>query len=494
MSRWSGMAIAAAIGIMAAGGVRPGEARAAQEAHHPDWRKCKICAPALAKAMGYLKANLQSDKAKRVIGSKMGGFMMGGFAFMMDGESPKELEQCVRYCCQAIKDEGFNRNWYLSMSMIFLTEYATRYGLTPEVEKALAEGLKMAQKQQEETGGWCHHLKMWMEDNYNKKGGGQDLGMVTTMIYGGFLEMKALGISVGPMMEKTQKNLETISDGMGVRYGTDNGVGDAAMARASWVLSSLLATGNVTHPFFAKYEKGLQQRYKKIEDGVHGFAPLHYFSVAAAMHRLGPDTYAKFSAEYLDRLIKTQTAEGICPLKGEDDVASTAVLACIIMMQKPGVFMPPKQKKKGPVAGEEPKAVPSPLATVEKKSKPLDPRIVADWDARLADRVRRDLKDGRPPKFHFKVIDQPSTIASLDESGVMKIESNGSAIDYRWASFKLSDRRDLASALAKKEDPGALALAAFYHLACGEEPAAEECLRRLPPGEADAIRAIFKVS
>jgi hypothetical protein len=499
MSGWSGTVMAAlvAAALLAGDGPRLAEARPAQDAHNPDWRKCKICAPALARAMGYLKANLRSDKARRVIGSKMGGYMFGGFAFMLDGESPKELEECVRYCCQAIKDEGFNRNWYLSMSMIFLAEHATRYGLTPEVEKALGEGLRMAQKQQEETGGWCHHLRMWAEDNYNKKGGGQDLGMVTTMIYGAFLEMKALGIPVGPMMEKAQKNLETLSDGMGVRYGTDNGVGDAAMARASWVLSSLLATGQGTHPLFAKYEKGLEQRFKKIEDGVHGFAPLHYFSVAAAMHRLGPERYGKFTAEYLDRLIRTQTPEGIVPLKGEDDVASTAVFACIIMMQKPGIFLPPKRKK-GMGPGEEAKSAPSPLATVEKgaapKSRPLDPKTLADWDGRLAERVRRDIAEGHAPQFPFKVLDQTVTIVSLDPAGQMKLESNGSAIDYRWSSLKLSDRRDLASAISKKDDPGALALSAFYHLACGEDSAAEECLRRLPSGEADALRAIFRTS
>jgi hypothetical protein len=287
--------------------------------------------------MAYVKANLKSDAPKRVIGSKMGGYMMGGFALMMEGASPKELEDCVRYACQAIKDEGFNRNWYLSMSMIFLAEYATRYGFTRDVEVALADGLKKAAAQQEETGGWCHHLGMW-KGGYNTMGGGKDLGMITSMIYGSFVELKALGVEIGPMMEKAQKNLESISDGMGVRYGTDNNVGDAAMARASWVLLGIQAAGQ-NHPLYAKYSKGLEQRYKKIEEGAHGFAPLHYFSVAVAMHREGPDAYFKFAAEYLDKLILTQRADGVVPLHNEDDVASTAVFASIVMMQKPGTFM-----------------------------------------------------------------------------------------------------------------------------------------------------------
>lgn len=310
-------------------------------AHHPDYRKCKKCAPALARAMAYLKANFENPKTPRVIGSMTGGYMMSGFAFLMDGEgSSKELEKCVKHCCSAIKDQGYNRNWYLGMCLFFLAEYSLKMGLTPEVEKALREGLRLAEEQQERTGGWCHHLRMWTEDGYNKKGGGQDLGMITVMCYGAFLEMKALGLAPGPVAERAQKNLESISDGTGIRYGTDNNVGDAAMARAAYVLLALQATGNATHPFSAKFSKGLEQRYAKVEEEIHGYAPFHYFSVAAAMHRQGPDAYRKFTEAYLDRLLATQTPEGVVPLRKEDDVASTAVFASILMMQKDRIFFP----------------------------------------------------------------------------------------------------------------------------------------------------------
>jgi len=330
----SGLAAAVLAGLLGLGA-------APQAGHDPDWRKCKKCLPAFTKAFGYLKANYKSPQAKRVIGSMLGGYVFAGFAFMAEGNSGKELEDCVQYCSQAIRDEGFNRNWYLSMSMIFLTEYALKYGLTPQVQRALADGLKHAAAQQEETGGWCHHREMWKEKGYNKVGGGRDLGMVTTMIYGAFLEMKALGIEVpSAMFEKAHKNLESISDGAGVRYGTDNMVGDAAMARASWVLLALQATRNTAHPFYSKYQNGVESRYKQIEAGVHGFAPLHYFSVAAAMHRSGPEAYRKFVDAHVDKLIATQTADGIVPLKNEDDVASTAVFASMILMQKDGAFFP----------------------------------------------------------------------------------------------------------------------------------------------------------
>ena len=100
------MRIAAGLLALLAGAAA---AEAQAGAHNPDWKKCRACAPALGRALAYVKANLKSDAPKRVIGSKMGGYMMGGFALMMEGASPKELEDCVRYACQAIKDEGFNR-------------------------------------------------------------------------------------------------------------------------------------------------------------------------------------------------------------------------------------------------------------------------------------------------------------------------------------------------------------------------------------------------
>jgi hypothetical protein len=329
------------LALALSGGVVPAQEKPAS-AHHPDYRKCKKCAPALAKAMAYLKANLDSDKVKRPIGCPTGGYMMAGFAFMMDnnGEAwTKELERCVQSCVNAVHDDYFNRNWYLAMGLFFLSEYSLKYGMTPKIEKALKDGLKNAREQQEETGGWCHHLGMW-KGGYNKNGGGKDLGMATAMIYGALLEMKALGLGTGDVAARAQKNLEDISDGVGIRYGTDNGVGDAAMARASYVLLALQATGNVGHLFYSKYLKGLQQRYKAIDAEIVGYSPLHYFSVAAAMHRAGPEEYRKFVEEYLDKMIASQTPEGVITLRADDDIANTAVFAAVVMMQKDRVFCP----------------------------------------------------------------------------------------------------------------------------------------------------------
>jgi hypothetical protein len=476
------MRIGGGIGVVLVALALCGEG-AAQEAggHVADWRKCRRCLPALGKAMSYLKENLRSDKPRRVIGSKLGGYVFGGFAFMMEGGSPRELEECVNYCRQAVKDEGFNRNWYLGMGLYFLAEYATKHGLTPEVERGLRDGLRMAVAQQEETGGWCHHREMWKKDGYNLKGGGKDLGMITAEVFAALLEMKALGIEPGPVLEKARKNLETITDGAGVRYGTDNNVGDAAMARASYALLGFQAAGLTADPLALKYARGLEARYKRVEEGVHGFAPLHYFSVAAAMHRLGPDEYAKFSAEYLDKLIATQTPEGVVPLHGEDDVASTAVFACIVMMQREGTFRPPSRKKK-PEAP--PPAPPEKTEAVRRPA--VDPKAVAAWDALLAAKVRREVAAGRPVRFRFRLIGELVSVESLDEAGAMSLRGSG-AFPYRWPDLTLQDRRDLAVSLERIDDPEGLRFAAFYRVACGET--ADEALRRLSVADAERVRA-----
>src|SRR5689334_22935520 len=100
----SGMAAVAGLAILFASGAGSGASEPRQAAHDPDFRKCKKCSAALAKAMAYVKANYKNPQTKRVIGSMAGGYMMSGFAFMMEGNSAKELEDCVKYCCQAIKD------------------------------------------------------------------------------------------------------------------------------------------------------------------------------------------------------------------------------------------------------------------------------------------------------------------------------------------------------------------------------------------------------
>src|SRR5688572_29325087 len=101
----SGMA-ALAILISSGAGAQNAPAPAA---HSPELKKCKPCLAALGKSMAYLKANYNNPQTKRVIGSMLGGYVYAGFAFLMAGEGyEKELEACVRWCQQAVKDTGYN--------------------------------------------------------------------------------------------------------------------------------------------------------------------------------------------------------------------------------------------------------------------------------------------------------------------------------------------------------------------------------------------------
>jgi hypothetical protein len=220
--------------------------------------------------------------------------------------------------------------------------------LTVETKNALTEACAIAAREQEPTGGWCHYKGMAKERSYVEKlGGGDDIVMLTAMIYAACLEMKALGMNPGPMMEKAQKNLDSLSDGLGYYYGTRaTWSKDPCMARASTVLLALLATGETNENFI----EGLDKRFTKCEDG-HAFGPINYFATGAALHRLGQ--YKKFADEYLGRLIKSQRADGVVCLGNDgkpnpnvDTVASTAVFACLLAMEKEGVFIPKPKKKR----------------------------------------------------------------------------------------------------------------------------------------------------
>src|ERR1043166_4371262 len=97
-------------------------------------------------------------------------------------------------------------------------------------------------------------------------------------------------------------------------------------------------------PWYTKFTKGVEQRYKSIDKGVHGFAPLHWFSTAAAMHRMGPEWYRKYVDEYLDKMIAAQKEDGSVPFCADDEVAATAVFCCTVLMQKDGIFVPSKAR------------------------------------------------------------------------------------------------------------------------------------------------------
>jgi hypothetical protein len=78
--------------------------------------------------------------------------------------------------------------------------------------------------------------------------------------------------------------------------------------------------------------------------------------MALAAYHLGPEAYDKFAAQWIDKCIGMQDADGGI-LLGDDGVGggegnilggkcgSTAVFAIMLLLQKPGQFDPPQKKK-----------------------------------------------------------------------------------------------------------------------------------------------------
>lgn len=308
--------------------------------------KCAKCRPALEKAISYVRSHYRSDG--------LAGHVYAGLMFLVMADTGPDFQACVSYATRAIENSGFNRNWYLGMCLYFLSEVYLRYP-TPEVHNAMVKALNSAPAQQETTGGWCHHKEMWKKNNYNKIGGARDLGMVTSMIFGALWNMRAAGMTVPKgLFDKIEKNLESIHDGFGICYGTDNKWGDITMSRISYVFMGLTNARAQDHPWYAKVIEGLQKRFKSLEKG-HAFAPLHHYSVAAAMGRAG--LYDQFAAEWIDKLIAAQKPDGTISLKCDradkyaDWTANAACLAIILLLQKPGTFEPKGKEIKGPAAG-----------------------------------------------------------------------------------------------------------------------------------------------
>ena len=124
--------------------------------------------------------------------------------------------------------------------------------------------------------------------------------------------------------------------------------------------------------------------------------------------------------------------------------------------------------------------------------KPASPEALKEWDGKLKASVQAKLQAGKRPQFVFSMVGGPAEIASLDDKGELKLNAAGSALFFAWATLKVDDKKALAAGLASGDEPGDLALAAFYALAAGNEKAAEPYLRRLGEKDAEAVKAGFK--
>jgi hypothetical protein len=93
--------------------------------------------------------------------------------------------------------------------------------------------------------------------------------------------------------------------------------------------------------------------------------------------------------------------------------------------------------------------------------------IVAVWDGRLADLVRRVTRDGKRLVFHFDAMRTKVRVVEADYDGNLKVSAPGVQMSVVCSRLSFSDRKDLAVAVAEA-DPAGHAIAAFYLQALGK--------------------------
>lgn len=303
----------------------------------------------LDKAMAYIKAN------NGKVGYGLIPTLFAGLAFMLDGreEFKGDFENCVQAALRGYKQEkAFNGNWFTAYSALFLSIVYLR-DPRPEIKEALEDAIEVAERNAEPTGGWCHHKGFANESNYHKQGGGVDLGMLTATMLSALLIMKTGGIDVpAPLIERTMKNLGTLTRGAGISYGTNNGCGDRALSRAAAAFMGLHVAKNSSAWIYGPLAQALPGAVASTENG-HAYGPVHFFAVAIAMHQLGQ--YAAFANQWLPTLASRQKEDGsVFTLNdGKTDgeanftsghrVGSTAVFAIMILLQKARLFEAPKK-------------------------------------------------------------------------------------------------------------------------------------------------------
>jgi hypothetical protein len=317
-----------------------------------DARKCKVCAPALQKAIEYVGKH---PPGGRTFGAPFAGTLLQGWLGLIDGTPATDpfLKKAVSAASRA-NAGGFNGNWIIAMAGSFLTE-VHRHRPDDGLKAAFTRIADEAAKNQHFTGGWHHNKKFKMQ------GYSDDLGVVTAMLFGTFCYMKSIGLPVREeMFKKAEDNLHSLLSDSGIDYGTGLKSGDIAGSRGAYAFLGLHAAGRTDHEIYKTMLSAFPGRFPNADKG-HAVGALHFLSVALAAYRMGPEMYDKFAAEWIDKCLAKQDPDGGI-LLGDDAVGggegnilggksgSTAVFAIMLLLQQPGRFDPPK--KNGPARAE----------------------------------------------------------------------------------------------------------------------------------------------
>ncbi|MHC4251142.1 MAG: HEAT repeat domain-containing protein [Planctomycetota bacterium] len=107
----------------------------------------------------------------------------------------------------------------------------------------------------------------------------------------------------------------------------------------------------------------------------------------------------------------------------------------------------------------------------------VDPEVMAAWDKRLQGVVEASVKAGQKPGFHLTSMRARVRLVGLTSAGALKVSSRGMQLSVPMTRLVVSDKKNLAGAVAGKDTKGN-AVAAFYCLAAGDKPAAGAYLRK----------------
>jgi hypothetical protein len=268
-----------------------------------------------------------------------------GWAFLLDGreEFKAALKTIIDASCRsAVETKHFNANWHVANSMFFLAEVYKRQP-SDKVKQALAESVKVAAKGVEATGGWCHHKGYAGKSGYDKRGGGVDICMLTALMVGGLMNVKAAGLETNDsLISNGITNLKRQSRGGMLAYGTGNSSPDRAAARGSMLAAALWFGKNTSDPHFGEIKQLLPQAWARTESG-HASGPLNFFAVALASYATGQ--YGNFASTWLGRLPVAKDGSVTMRCDGRNDnnfdgghLADTAIYAVMILLQEKGIL------------------------------------------------------------------------------------------------------------------------------------------------------------
>ncbi len=331
------------------------------------WKSCDICKGFLDKAMPFIESKYP--------GNWYGG-MLGAWpanaALMMYGKDElvkqKYLQSAQNYYNKAPTTFSGYWNWFRAGNGMAVTEYALRYGLTPDFERILVDTQQEASEYIDECMAWFHHPRRGGK-NYSLK-----QGHIASLFHACFVEMEFMGLEAEPGL-----SLARSSQGR-YAYGSSDQPGKTGLQ-----VAALYATGWADDPFteFQRYpmlngpekDRGVLSYPRANFPGYgHGYAPWPWMGCAVSLHRIGPAEYAEWADLWVHPLISLQLADGGIPklpndafptgphAVGDDPMPyielakkeeqksiyeCTAVVAAIVLMTEPGAYWGLPIKPKG---------------------------------------------------------------------------------------------------------------------------------------------------